>query len=136
MNSTSRIQQEPFKSIESDTYDPNSLLDALLRKMQVRDDAALARALKIDAKILGKLRERRLQVSACMLILMQEATGIGIATLRTLLKDRRKTLRMTYGIDYCRQAVRNGPDQQNPVTTASPQCVLRRGRDDKEQQYG
>jgi len=48
----------------------------------------------MDKRLLGKIRERRLQISGSMLMQMQEATGITIAELRRILGDRRGTSRM------------------------------------------
>lgn len=75
-------------------YDPEQLLDCLLDKMHLREDAELAKKLKMDKRLLSKIRERRLQISGSMLMLMQEATGITIAELRRILGDRRSTSRM------------------------------------------
>jgi hypothetical protein len=82
-------------------YDPEQLLNSLLDKMHLREDAELAKKLRMDKRLLSKIRERRLQISGSMLMLMQEATGITIAELRCILGDRRSTSRMA-----CKQAQR------------------------------
>ena len=81
-------------STVNDDYDPGLLLNSLLDRMHLTEDAELAKRLRIDKRLLGKIRERRLQISGSMLMLMQEATGITIAELRRILGDRRGTSRM------------------------------------------
>jgi hypothetical protein len=81
-------------STVNDDYDPGLLLNSLLDRMQLTEDAELAKRLRMDKRLLGKIRERRLQISGSMLMLMQEATGITIAELRRILGDRRSTSRM------------------------------------------
>jgi hypothetical protein len=81
-------------STVNDHYDPGLLLNSLLDRMQLTADAELAKRLRMDKRLLGKIRERRLQISGSMLMLMQEATGISIAELRCILGDRRSTSRM------------------------------------------
>jgi hypothetical protein len=75
-------------------YDPELLLDSLLARMHLTEDAELAKRLRMDKRLLGQIRERRLQISGSMLMLMQEASGITIAELRRILGDRRSTSRM------------------------------------------
>jgi hypothetical protein len=81
-------------STVNDDYDPGLLLNSLLDRMQLTEDAELAKRLRMDKRLLGKIRERRLQISGSMLMLMQEATGITIAELRRILGDRRSRSRM------------------------------------------
>jgi hypothetical protein len=77
-----------------EAYDPGILLDSLLGAMHLKEDAELAKILKIDKRLIGKIRERRLQISGSMLLLIQEATGISVGELRSRLKDRRRKSRM------------------------------------------
>lgn len=66
--------------------DPNHLLDALIEKMRVEDDAALADKLQVTPLIISMLREERISVSPSLLLWMQDACGIGIEELRALLQ--------------------------------------------------
>ena len=75
-------------------YDPGFLLDSLLDKMRMKTDAELAKALKIDKRLIFQIRDHRLQISGFMLLLMQEATGISVGELRLMLRDRRRKSRM------------------------------------------
>lgn len=75
-------------------YDPGLFLDWLIRQLYLANDAQLARTLKIDRKLLARIRDRREPISGSMLMGMQEATGIPVERLRTMLNDRRRTCRM------------------------------------------
>lgn len=76
-------------------YDPNRLLDALMVKLNVRNDAALSRALDVLPPVISKIRHRKLPVGASMLIRMHEESGWSIRELRDLMGDRRKRVRMS-----------------------------------------
>lgn len=64
---------------------PGYLLDAVMRKYRLRNDAALCRFLKLSAPQISKIRHRRLAVSSAMLLLLHEKTDISIQELRALL---------------------------------------------------
>jgi hypothetical protein len=68
-------------------YNPNQLLDTLLDKMMLKNDAALSRMLSIQPPVLSKIRHHRLPVGASMLIRMHEVTGMEIRDLRALMGD-------------------------------------------------
>jgi plasmid maintenance system antidote protein VapI len=74
-------------------YNPNHLLDFLLSKLQLRNDAALARALEVAPPVLSKIRHLRMPVGASMLIRMHEVSDLSIRDLRDLMGDRRKKYR-------------------------------------------
>ena len=78
----------------NEDYNPELLLNELMDRMHLKEDAELAKRLRMDKRLLGQIRERRLQVSGSMLMQMQEATGITIAELRRILGDRRSKSRM------------------------------------------
>jgi hypothetical protein len=96
MQPLSNERKPSASSTVNDDYDPALLLNSLLDRMHLTEDAELAKRLRMDKRLLGKIRERRLQISGSMLMLMQEATGITIAELRRMLGDRRSTSRMAY----------------------------------------
>ena len=77
-----------------DDYDPELLLNSLMARMHLTEDAELAKRLRMDKRLLSQIRDRRLQISGSMLMLMQEASGVTIAELRRILGDRRSTSRM------------------------------------------
>lgn len=74
-------------------YSPSALLDALLRHLQLDDDHALSRRLKVTRDVVANLRRGSLPVGASMLLWMHEASGISVDELRRLLGDRRARCR-------------------------------------------
>jgi plasmid maintenance system antidote protein VapI len=75
------------------TYNPGHLLNALIRKLELRNDASLCNALGVAPSIISKIRHRRLPVSAGMLIRMHEVSDFTIQELRMLMGDRRHQFR-------------------------------------------
>jgi hypothetical protein len=94
MNANSEERKPSGASQVNDEYDPELFLNSLLDRMHLTQDAQLAKRLRMDKRLLSKIRERRLQISGSMLMHMQEATGITISELRRILGDRRSTSRM------------------------------------------
>lgn len=78
-------------------YNPSLLLDALTKRLQLRNDAMLARILGINAPLLSKIRTRKSPVSAALLIRMHEVCGLQVRELRRLMGDRRAKFRIGYG---------------------------------------
>lgn len=76
-------------------YDPGRLLDAVLERLALRNDAALSAKLNIARPILRGIRHGRLPVTGSLLLWMQEATGYDIAELRALMGDRRQRYRVS-----------------------------------------
>ncbi|WP_342116027.1 hypothetical protein [Pseudoduganella sp. OTU4001] len=76
-------------------YDPSRLLDALVSRLELKNDAALARALEVAPPIISKVRHRRTSVSALLLIRMHEVSDLSISDLRYLMGDRRKKFRIS-----------------------------------------
>lgn len=76
-----------------DGYQPNRLLDTLIKEMHLKNDAALCRTLQIGPPLISKIRHGRLPVSASILIRMHETTGRSIRELRQVLGDRRAKYR-------------------------------------------
>lgn len=78
----------------SELYNPNHLLDSLIAKLQLKNDAALARVLEIAPPVLSKVRHNKLPVGASLLIRAHEVSGMPIRDLRDLMGDRRGLYRM------------------------------------------
>lgn len=76
-------------------YDPNHLLDVMLEKLKLKNDAALSRALEVAPPVISKIRHRRLPVGASMLIRLHEVSDLSVAELRELLGDRRQKYRLS-----------------------------------------
>lgn len=80
---------------EQSTYDPDRLLDTLIKKLSLKNDAALSRALEVAPPVLSKIRHRRLPVGASILIRMHEVSDLSIHELRELMGDRRGKFRIS-----------------------------------------
>lgn len=76
-------------------YDPNAMLDTILAKMQLRNDAALSRLLEIQAPVISKIRHHRMPVSGALLVRIHEATGLSVRNLQDLMGDRRGKFRLS-----------------------------------------
>lgn len=88
------MNPEPPDPAQGPDYDPNRLLDALLAKLALKNDAALSRALAVEAPTISKIRHKRIRVGAAMLLRMHEISTLSIEELRALMGDRRTRVRM------------------------------------------
>jgi plasmid maintenance system antidote protein VapI len=77
------------------TYDPNVLLDTVLAKMQLRNDAAMSRLLEVQPPVISKIRHHRMPVSGAMLLRIHEVTGMSVRALQDLMGDRRRKFRLS-----------------------------------------
>jgi hypothetical protein len=75
-------------------YDPNNLLDTLIKQLNLKNDAALSRSLEVAPPVISKIRHRHLPVGASLLIRMHEISDISIKDLRALMGDRRDKFRL------------------------------------------
>jgi DNA-binding transcriptional regulator YdaS (Cro superfamily) len=66
-------------------YDPNRLLNAVLAKLNLKNDAALARTLGVAPPVLSKVRHRRLPVAAGLILQIHDATRFSINEIRGLM---------------------------------------------------
>ena len=80
---------------DSGDYDPNRLLDYLLDKLELKNDAALSRLLEIEPPTISKIRHQRLGVGAGLLLRLHEVSNLSIRELRELMGDRRGQFRST-----------------------------------------
>lgn len=86
---------DDFNSIEAaGGYDPNRLLDALLTKLKLKNDAALSRVLDVNPPVLSKIRHRTLPVGASLIVRMQDVSNFSLKKMRALMGDRRKRFRV------------------------------------------
>lgn len=86
------MQQE---SMAPQDFNPDHLLDALIERLKLKNDAALSRTLEVAPPVISKIRHRRLAVGASLLIRMHEASGMSIRGLRDLMGDRRMKYRLS-----------------------------------------
>lgn len=70
-------------------YNPGNLLDALTKKLQLKNDAALSKVLRVAPPVLSKIRRKRMAIGATILIRMHEITALSIKDLRALMGDTR-----------------------------------------------
>jgi hypothetical protein len=95
------VMNNPFEQAASRqpgvsvAYDPNNLLDSLIEKLNLKNDAALSRALEVAPPVISKIRHRRLPVGASLLIRMHEVSDLTIRELRVLMGDRRDKFRIS-----------------------------------------
>jgi len=87
------MDKHPLVSQEG--YDPNRLLDALIQKLNLKNDAALSRALEVRPPVISKIRHRTLPVGASLLIRMHEVSDLSIRELRILMGDRLEKFRIS-----------------------------------------
>jgi hypothetical protein len=79
-------------------YNPAKLLDTIRRDLSLRNDAALARSLDLQAPLLSKIRNAKLPISAGVLVRLHEVSGRSIDDLRFLMGDRRARFRISAGV--------------------------------------
>src|SRR3954470_13797535 len=103
------MSSETLTSQES--YNPNRLLDHLIERLHLKNDAALSRLLEVAPPVISKIRHRRLPVGASLLIRMHEATDMSIRELRDLMGDRRTKYRLSDAQGKPKPSESNNPDK-------------------------
>lgn len=81
-------------------YDPCNLLDALIKQLGIKNDAALSRRLEVAPPVISKIRHKILPVGPNLIIRMHEESGLSIKELRALMGDRRRKFGMPDSIDF------------------------------------
>ena len=74
-----------FCEIELNAERSNDLLDAVLLKTGVKNDAALARALEVAPPVISKIRHGRLPVGASLVVRVWELTEMGLSEIKSIL---------------------------------------------------
>jgi hypothetical protein len=69
----------------SSSYNPNRVLDAIIAKLELKNDAALSRALEVAPPVISKIRHNTLPIGATILIRMHEISDYSIRELRELM---------------------------------------------------
>lgn len=76
----------PIRNLpEGADYDPNRVLDAIIDKLQLKNDAALSRALEVAPPVISKIRHNTLPIGATILLRMHEISDFSIRELRALM---------------------------------------------------
>ncbi|MFZ6743933.1 hypothetical protein ACO0LC_11945 [Undibacterium sp. JH2W] len=76
-------------------YDPNRLFDTLIKRLHLKNDAALAKMLDVAPPVISKIRHLRLPIGPSLMITMHEISDLSIKELRALMGDRRETFKIT-----------------------------------------
>ena len=95
MEQPQESSQQSHELTSQVTYNPDNLLDSLIERLNLKNDAALSRALEVAPPVISKIRHRRLPVGASMLIRMHEVSDLSIRDLRYLMGDRRNKFRIS-----------------------------------------
>ena len=70
---------------ETAIYTPDHLLDAIIAKLELKNDAALSRALEVAPPVISKIRHRTLPIGATILLRMHEVSDFSIRELKALM---------------------------------------------------
>jgi hypothetical protein len=95
--------------MSQNTYDPNKLIDFLIDRLHLRNDAALSRILEVAPPVISKIRHRTLPVGGVVLIRAHELTGIPTKELRQIMGDRRAKFRTNEGSTKVKATLQNAP---------------------------
>lgn len=70
---------------DADEYikNANKMLDAVIAKLELKNDAALSRHLEVSPPVISKIRHGRLRVGASILIGLHETSDLSIAELKS-----------------------------------------------------
>ena len=79
-----REAMQRARELEPSSFVPNPLLDALIDKLKLKNDAELCRVLEVQPPIISKIRHRKLNVGATILLRMHEKSNIPIRELKEL----------------------------------------------------
>jgi len=74
-----------FKLPDPATYDPNRVLDAIIARLRLKNDAALSRVLEVAPPVISKIRHNTLPIGATILLRMHEVSDFSIRELRALM---------------------------------------------------
>ena len=72
------------RALEPSSFVPNKLLDTLIERLQLKNDAELCRVLEVQPPIISKIRHRKLNVGATILLRMHEKSDMSIRELNEL----------------------------------------------------
>src|SRR5471032_102987 len=72
------------RALEPSSFVPNKLLDTLIEKLNLKNDAELCRVLEVQPPIISKIRHGKLSVGATILLRMHEKSEIAIRDLKEL----------------------------------------------------
>ncbi len=85
------IPQSPFvvglteNHLEDPSYNPAKLLDTMLERLKLKNDAALSRVLLLPPPVLSKIRNKHTSITSAIVLRMHDITGWSIADMRSLM---------------------------------------------------
>ena len=79
------IQPMNIDYLTVDGYAPESLLDALIARQNLKNDAALSRVLMVAPPVISKIRSRSMPITNSMLIRMHDVMQLSISELRKMM---------------------------------------------------
>lgn len=79
---------------DNEHYNPGRLLDTVIERFGLKNDAALCRKLCVAPPLISKIRNRRVPLGDNMLVLLHEETGLSISELRSLMGTEARPLAM------------------------------------------
>lgn len=86
MDVTKRKTNMPIRRIpDGAEYDPNRVLDAIINKLKLKNDAALSRLLEVAPPVISKIRHNTLPIGATLLLRMHEVSDYSLRELRSLM---------------------------------------------------
>lgn len=62
---------------------PNKFLNTLIEKLELKNDAALARAVEMAPPVISKLRHGKIPIGSMMILRAHELTGLPTREIRT-----------------------------------------------------
>jgi hypothetical protein len=71
--------------LDNPDYTPAHLLDTMLERLKLKNDAALSRAMKLPPAVISKVRSKKVSVTSAILIRFHYITGWAIADLNALM---------------------------------------------------
>ena len=72
----------PVSLLADPNYDPERLLNAVMEKLNLKNDAALCRVLEVEPPLISKVRNKKTPIGALLLIRMHEVSNLSIRDLR------------------------------------------------------
>lgn len=67
---------------------PSDLIDLIIKKLDIKNDAALSRVLEVAPPVISKIRNDKLPVGATLIIRIHELTDISISDIKSYLTSK------------------------------------------------
>lgn len=71
--------------LENPDYNPAKLLDTMIDRFGLKNDAALSRTLELPPPVISKLRLKHAAITPAILLRMYDVTGWAISDMRSML---------------------------------------------------